>query len=186
AWFHVPSGEPDGVSDKTSAPEVNRQMPARPLLRALLAVAMLAAAGQASAQLSIGEYEVYFPSDQDLIEVAGGLYGWSFTSGDFNCDGLDDLATGAPHWPTQGLDDSGLVMFQYATASGFAGGTSEWLHQDIGAIPGIVEEDDRFGWSIASGDFNVDGCDDIAIGIPLEDIDTGSGPIEHAGAVVVA
>ena len=42
-----------------------------------------------------------------------------------------------------------------------------------------AEEDDWFGKSLASGDYNGDGRDDLAIGIPGEDL----GSITNAGAV---
>jgi hypothetical protein len=50
-------------------------------------------------------------------------------------------------------------------------------------VEGAPEDDDFFGVSLAAGDFNGDGMDDLAIGVPLEDIEPGT--IENAGAVNV-
>ena len=44
-----------------------------------------------------------------------------------------------------------------------------------------VEEDDRFGFTLAAGDFDGDGHDDLSIGLPYEDI----GAAVDAGAVEV-
>lgn len=148
---------------------------------ATAALAVFALAPIASAQLPNRQYDMFYPSDMSLADQVSGYYGYTMVDGDFNCDGRDDLATGSPYYNTSGQTDSGLVMFQYATATGLFEGTSEWLHQNIGAIPGIPEPGDHFGGSVTSGDFNGDGCDDVAIGIPYEDL----GTTEDAGAVVV-
>ncbi len=41
--------------------------------------------------------------------------------------------------------------------------------------------DDRFGWSVAAADFNGDGFDDLAIGVPFEDM----GDHRESGAIQV-
>ncbi len=50
-----------------------------------------------------------------------------------------------------------------------------------GTTNGIPEEGDQFGYSVAAGDFNGDDWDDIAIGVPYEDV----GGVIDAGAVIV-
>ncbi len=54
------------------------------------------------------------------------------------------------------------------------------ISQDM--VGGLVEQGDHFGGSLAAGDFNGDGYDDLAIGVPNEDV----GTIVDAGAVVIA
>lgn len=48
-------------------------------------------------------------------------------------------------------------------------------------ILGLAEKDDHFGDSVAAGDFDDNGADDLAIGVWRE----GIGSIDNAGAVRV-
>ncbi len=50
-----------------------------------------------------------------------------------------------------------------------------------GPFEGAIENGDRFGAATAVGDFNSDGYDDLAIGIPFEDIST----ISDNGAIAI-
>ncbi|NUT54431.1 MAG: hypothetical protein HOQ03_00425, partial [Thermoleophilia bacterium] len=96
------------------------------------------------------------------------------SSGDFNGDGRADLAIGAPR------EDSGdgAVAVVYSSSNGLrTNGNQQWTQ----ASPGIsgVREQDGFGWATATGDFDADGYDDLAIGAPLE-----SFVINHAGVIL--
>ena len=73
------------------------------------------------------------------------------------------------------LDSAGLREVCKATRSVGLGG----LAQDFGGT--LAEEDDRMGLSLAKGDFDADGYEDVAVGIPYEDIDR----VKDAGAVLV-
>ncbi len=44
----------------------------------------------------------------------------------------------------------------------------EIWHQSVLDVQDVVEENDHFGNAIASGDFNGDGCDDLAVGVEDE------------------
>ncbi|MGP3772992.1 FG-GAP repeat protein [Streptomyces sp. SDT5-1] len=83
-------------------------------------------------------------------------FGWVSAYGDFNHDGFDDLAVGAP-WEKVGTDvNGGTVAILWGSASGLSGGTT--------ITDPAVSSHDKWGDSLAAGDFDGDGKDDLAIG----------------------
>jgi hypothetical protein len=122
--------------------------------------------------------------DIDGIEgtsEASDLFGTSLTSGDFDDDGHDDLAIGAPGEAIGTLTSAGAVNVLYGSADGLTATGNDIWYQDIDGIEGTSEASDLFGTSLTSGDFDDDGHDDLAIGAPGEDI----GSLTSAGAVNV-
>ncbi len=124
---------------------------------------------------------------KDVTE-AGDLFGWAVAAGDFDGDGLIDLAVGVPGEDiisgTTTITDAGMVNIFYNNGGWhyFIGTLPEartWTQNDItiqfltyiGPVD-PAEKDDRFGSVLTTGDFNNDGSDDLAIGIPYEDDDT--------------
>ncbi len=112
------------------------------------------------------------------VSEAGDLFGWSLIAGDFNDDGSDDLAIGAPGESISGNVGTGAVSVLYGARRLGLTSTDDRFDQDSPGIKGVAESDDRFGWSVSAGDFDGDGADDLAIGVPGEDIgsdvDTGA------------
>ncbi|KAB2966116.1 MAG: hypothetical protein F9K18_06040 [Thermoanaerobaculia bacterium] len=149
------------------------------LLRPLLAAAasLLLAAGAAPAQLPlVGLSAVRGQAfdNEDLfffVPEVGDHFGWALAAGDFNGDGAEDLATGIPF--DEGLVGSacgncGIVVVRYgAPGSGLLGGLADTvLYQGLAGSPDPPEASDRFGAALAAGDFNGDGFDDLAVGVP--------------------
>jgi FG-GAP repeat len=55
------------------------------------------------------------------------------------------------------------------------------LWTQSGDLAGVAETGDAFGSALAAGDFNGDGINDIAIGVPFEDL--GDNKVDAAGGV---
>jgi hypothetical protein len=116
----------------------------------------------------------------------GDQLGSSLAAADFDDDGFADLAIGIPHrnvfTPEATVEPrAGAVLVLYGSAAGLVEPGAQYLRQGAGGIVGALEEDDFFGESMASGDFDGDGFADLAIGVPGEDV----GDIDNAGAVNV-
>jgi hypothetical protein len=93
--------------------------------------------------------------------------GAALAVGDFDGDGFDDLAIGAPGDDVAGFDDNGSVSVLYGSAAGLAVAGSEiWTQNDI--VVNGDEHGDQFGSALAAGDFDGDGFDDLAVGVPYE------------------
>ena len=111
----------------------------------------------------------------------GDMFSDSVAGGDFDGDGFDDLAIGVPGEDIGDITDAGAVNVLYGSGAGLTAGGDELWHQAMAEIRGGAEDGDLFGDSVASGDFDGDGFDDLAIGVPGEDI----GDITDGGAVNV-
>ena len=99
---------------------------------------------------------------------------------DFDGDGYADLAVGVIREGLRGKRNAGAVQVLYGSTSGPTARDQFW-HQGRKGVKGALEKGDRFGWSLASGDFNRDGFADLVVGVPHESIGTK----KDAGAVQV-
>jgi len=118
------------------------------------------------------------------ISEQGDNFGSSLAAGDFNGDGKDDLAIGVPHEGiVSSTDQAGGVNVIYGSSTGLSTTTvpDQFWSQDSANVEDVSEQGDNFGSSLAAGDFNGDGDDDLGIGIPSEDV----GSVFDAGAVSV-
>ena len=110
----------------------------------------------------------------------GDMFGAAAATGDFDCDGRDDVAIGAPGELIKGAENGGVVSVSYGSSVDIDN-RSILLYQSKWGLPGLLEPGDLVGAALAVGDFNRDGCDDLAIGAPGEDV----GDLGDAGAAMV-
>lgn len=121
-------------------------------------------------------------SDQILGEPAeDDQFGFVLAAGDLDGNGFDDLAIGVPQDDTAGATDAGAVNVLYGTASGLSAANNQLWSQDTPDVQGVPEASDHFGYALAIGDFDHDGRDDLAVGVPNE----ADGATASVGAVHV-
>ncbi|KRV48509.1 hypothetical protein AQ490_24875 [Wenjunlia vitaminophila] len=92
--------------------------------------------------------------------------------GDVDFDGFDDIVAGQPG------AGAGRIAISYGSEEGPVNDRSPAVFDQSTAGLGANEAGDQFGYAVSVGDVNGDGCQDIAVGLPGEDIgtatDTGS------------
>lgn len=109
---------------------------------------------------------------------AGDHFGLALTSGDLDGDGYADLTAGHPDEDLYSRNDGGAAITIFGSGHGLQRHSHRLWHQNVEHIGSSVEADDRFGLSLAAGDFDGNGRADLVIGVPFEDIDH----IRDAGA----
>ncbi len=108
----------------------------------------------------------------------GAEFGYALAAGDFNGDGYDDLAIGAPDEDVGAEPQSGAVRVLNGSSSGLtATGIQIWHELSFSSNRHFR----NFGRTLAAGDFNGDAFVDLAIGAPS----TMLGEANFAGGVQV-
>lgn len=118
----------------------------------------------------------------------GDGFGAALVAGDFDGDGFDDLAIGAPHEDLGTVADAGSVTVIYGSDHGLQPSGDPALHtlaqvftQNRSGVEDTAEPGDFFGATLATADLGRGGQEDLVIGAPLEDV----GATTNAGAVHV-
>jgi len=125
-------------------------------------------AGQASAAAADAVDSV------DAVDAVSAVPASRSASGDFDGNGVADLAVGVPFEDilSGGVQrtNAGAVHVFYGVNEGGLDvlGTDFWT-QDSAGMPGVAEAFDDFGFALVAGNFNGDQYDDLAIGVPFED-----------------
>lgn len=113
-------------------------------------------------------------------------FGSTLTVGDFGKGHYPDLAIGVPGEDVDAFRDAGAVVVLYGSSSGVtAAGNQQW-HGSSSGFKSRGEAGDGFASALVAGDFNGDQLDDLAIGVPEEDVAIeGEDPAPDGGAVNV-
>jgi hypothetical protein len=109
----------------------------------------------------------------------GDQFGSSLAVGDLDGDGFDDLAIGS-----RGEDDfAGCTHVLFGSPADLIASGSMVLSDE--RLGGLSEAGDQLGMSLAIGDFDADGFDDLVLGIPHETFNSITGVVPRTGQVVV-
>lgn len=115
----------------------------------------------AAALLSIGLGAASPQPASVAAACAGGV------DNDFNGDGIRDVAIADPMATVSGVERAGQIH----VVLGGGKGTVQ-VSQDMPNVSDSAESGDQFGFSLAVYDADLDGCSDLAVGIPYEDVGT--------------
>ncbi|MFE4682284.1 FG-GAP-like repeat-containing protein [Streptomyces sp. NPDC056721] len=100
-------------------------------------------------------------------------FGDSLATGDLDGDGYADLVVGAPNEKTGTDTHAGAVTIVWGSASGLSGGTT--------VTDPRPTKHDYFGATLAVGDFDGDGHDDLAVGSTGSTVDIIRGGFTKSG-----
>ena len=108
------------------------------------------------------------------------FFGTAMVTGDFNCDGVDDLAVSAIREAPNGGKTTGSVFLYLGIP---LLGLTPWMRIDEkDLLPLSLGDDDQFGAALASAKIDADSCSDLVIGAPGAAVKSGG---NHSGVVFV-
>ncbi len=112
------------------------------------------------------------------------FFGNALVAGDFDGSGEDDIAIGATNDDEAGTN-AGSVTVLYGSPSGLVTTGIDFLTSGNIACAS-VDAQEGFGRVLAAGDFDADGADDLALGVPDESHFPGNVTIDNAGMAIVS
>ena len=118
------------------------------------------------------------PSIHFTVDTPYSHLGTSLAAADFDGDGIDDLAMGAPGFGPPGTAQQGAV-YVFMGEGDAENGTIELSDQSADIVLTGATSGERLGYSLAAGDFDGDGFSDLAVGAPTH----GASSLEYTGKV---
>lgn len=115
------------------------------------------------------------------VSEAGDHFGAALAVGNFDQNDLPDLAIGIPGETTAGEANSGTAYIVYQGVGGLYPESVEVFYRGHNGLSGVPNANEQIGYALAAGDFNGDGVDDLAVGIP----GTTCAGYVNAGSVMV-
>jgi hypothetical protein len=127
------------------------------------------------------------PAGSDSTVEVYDYFGKAVACGDFDGDGYGDLAIGVhkEDLESSGDTNAGAVNVMYGSPSGLDAYDFQFLTQDTNpsSSDSNAEDEDWYGAALAVCNFDGDSYDDLAIGVPLENLESSNDT--DAGAVNV-
>jgi len=119
---------------------------------------------------------------EDTAEVSDG-FGRALAAENFGNGSYADLAIGVPAESVGGpaVTVAGAVNVLYGSADGLTVTGAQFWYQGAAGLPDSAEQRDFFGSGLGAANFGKSGQADLAVGVPVDDVDT----IANAGAVDV-
>ncbi|MFD0772371.1 FG-GAP repeat protein [Streptomonospora algeriensis] len=109
------------------------------------------------------------------IDGIGEFSGSALALGNFNDDPYTDLAVGVSDQKVGQDGAAGRLALFYADEDGVSHERVETIDQESPGVTGQSEPEDYFAASLAAGDFNDDGVDDLVVGMRSEAIGSENG-----------
>ncbi len=109
---------------------------------------------------------------------AGDRFGYAVAGSDVGDESWGTLIVGVPYEDVGSITDAGIVQVIYSESAGLTADGDDLFHQDVSGMLGNAESGDRFGMTLAVGNFG-SGYSDLAVGVPYED----RGSTQDAGIV---
>ncbi|WBB60652.1 FG-GAP-like repeat-containing protein [Streptomyces sp. WMMC500] len=132
------------------------------------------AAERARAGLS-AEHSHTFSQDSNGVPAnaeADDAWGEAVATGDFDGDGLSDVAVGAPGEDITGDPGNGVVQILWGAGGG--------LSRSVTLADPRPSKHDQFGRTLETGDFDGDGTTDLAVGSATNAVDVFRGPFDKS------